>query len=53
MLIGQGRYEKAGELHRTVISIYQEKLGREHPAIATALNSWAGMLKTQVRRVGR
>eukprot|EP00959_Pyramimonas_sp_CCMP1952_P043438 908376-Pyramimonas_sp.AAC.1 len=42
LLTNQGSRKEAAELYRRALTIAEEKLGREHPTVATAMNNIAG-----------
>ena len=44
----QGKYDEAEPLYRESLGIRRKALPEAHPAIATALNNLAGLLKAQV-----
>ncbi|CAM9827635.1 unnamed protein product, partial [Ectocarpus fasciculatus] len=45
----QGQYEEAEPLYRRSLAIDEKVYGPDHPAVATVLNNWAGLLEKQVR----
>ncbi|CAM9138218.1 unnamed protein product, partial [Ectocarpus sp. 13 AM-2016] len=45
----QGKYAEADPLYLRAIEIGEKTLGPDHPALATRLNNWAGLLVKQVR----
>ena len=45
----QGDQAAAGTLHERVVEIRERVLGPQHPTVAEALDSWAGVLGKQVR----
>lgn len=48
----KGKFPEADRLFQRAIEIYEEGLGSNHPALATALNNRAAVLKAQVGAVG-
>lgn len=44
----QGELDNAGALYEQIQSIHEEKLGRRHPEVATALTERAGVLAKKV-----
>ena len=47
----QGKNAEAGILYPRAITILEKKLGPEHLTVATAVNNWAQLLKSQVKDV--
>ncbi|CAN0239285.1 unnamed protein product, partial [Laminaria digitata] len=45
----QGKYDEAEALVKRALAIDEKVFGRDHPNIASHLNTWAGVLKKQVR----
>ena len=48
-LLYQGKYDEAGQLYERSLAIREKAYGPDHPAVASALNNRAGLLKNQVR----
>ena len=46
---GQGAYEQALPWYEQCVSVTRERLGQEHPDVATSLNNLAGLYKSQGR----
>ena len=44
---GQGNYSEALPWWEKCLSVVQERLGSEHPSVATSLNNLAGLYKSQ------
>ncbi|CAM9170764.1 unnamed protein product, partial [Ectocarpus sp. 8 AP-2014] len=42
-----GKYAEADPLYLRAIEIGENTLGLDHPALATQLNNWAGLLESQ------
>ena len=51
LLLSQGKYAEAEPLYERSQAIQEKASGPEHPAVATVLNNWAGLLERQVRAV--
>ena len=47
VLGGQGKYEKAGEIHRQALGLSETVLGKEHPSILMSMSNLANVLSDQ------
>lgn len=45
----QGKYDDAEPLYERLTAIKEKALGRDHPDVATVLNSRAGLMQNQVK----
>jgi Flp pilus assembly protein TadD len=47
VLLGQGKYEEAEEMHRQTLELREKVLGREHPDTPGSMNNLALVLESQ------